>query len=323
MPMYDHALVFDTNIFNRMIAPGGAPYYEIVFHELQQKVIPQGHQFLGILTPALLLEYLGIVPEPPEQGAMSCAITADNARETPDIVFTAAEAHFRLLPSLQEANISAVYNRAEQLSSTFAKRLFGDLVGTKVARPGFSNYLIQSLALDYQYGYDFRSKVSKEKLLRIHTGFLLDVCRTIADDSNLSPARGLFEVSEELRKKDRTLGQVFKELLSMKKGLKLYGDRGDLDLIHLATMGAMVNNDRRPILVITGDPMSSVKKRLAGYKNLIHHFLDTVQKLPEEIRQQVPRLAAVGMLPGKVALFEQSRGTLSDILEVEEIVVVP
>ena len=308
-------LVFDTNIFNRMIARNGSPYCEKIFRELQSGLAVE-QPLHAVTTPALVLESLGIKSKAPDPNLIAASITTDDPRTAKREVYALAENYFRGLPEFTEDALRTVYQGSLTASNPNGRRLLQDIIGSKLTPGGLSRYLIQSLATDYHYGFNYRllSNLSRDALLRIHVNFLLDVCEHILGDSNVSPARGLFEISEELRKRNRTTVQVIREALSVKKGLKLYGDRGDLDIIHLSTMGAMVGQTRNSIFAITGDPVLDVRRRVLGYKSLVHHFLAKLRHIANNVPESP--LTTVTMLPGTIAVIDQTSGTLSEIIDV-------
>jgi len=317
MPVSEYALLIDTNIFNRMIAPNGDAFCDSVFRQIQGPIIPWGHTMWDFITPFLVMEVLGITfPECRHEEVLAKLISQDAQSITQEVV-TLLEDTYSQLPELSEAHFRERFERLNGPATATGKALLRDVIGKRIDRQHIE-ILIKNLALDFHYGFPYHKKLrSKEERLRVHINFLLDVCSTVIHQSHLSPARGMFEVTETLRKKNQNILSSLRDLLTQKNGLKLYGDRGDLDIVHLVVMGAFLNGEHKRVLAVTGDDPVQVKRRIAGYKNLVHHFLNQLRG--SRIIRDNPEFEAIGLHQGLVLILDQGTGQIIELVNVEQI----
>lgn len=313
----EFALLFDTNVFNRMIAPAGDEYCLEVYKQIQGPIVPVNQTMWSFITPFLLLEILGVVFQEARHDDILAKLTSSTADETTKEVVNLVEQIYFQKSELSEVHFKQRFDRHNNSATALGKALLRDVIEPKINAKHIE-ILVKNLALDFHYGFPYSRKIkSKNEQLRIHINFMLDVCRVFLHQSHLSPARGMFEVTETLRKKNQNILATLKDLLKQKDGLKLYGDRGDLDIVHLAVMGSFLNGQHKKILAVTGDDPAQLRKRIAGYKNIIHHFLNHL-KLSGLCRDN-PEYGNIQLKQGLVLVLDQKSGQKRELIDVEQV----
>jgi hypothetical protein len=300
-----NAVIFDTNVFDRIVRKGNESAYDHVIGYLNNKKISPGG-FGAFLTPFLFMEYMGISVKKhhPTVTISAGQFTVDVWKYVLDYVFKEASRHFSGLSELQPAFISKQFANKTSYVSSKATALFGDIVAGIVSGGNHSIIALQ-LALDYAYGFNLNSVpgIKDQDIEMIHLNAMVDLFRVDQHKKNVSVARGAFNATDYLAtKKSSQIIPADLELLKRgKQGLKLKGDLGDLDLIHLAVVGAYLNDVKYPVIAFTADPEDSVKGRLKAYKE----FVSTLRNVVLSLNQPDWRSMAAGFaaLPGEVVVL--------------------
>lgn len=316
MPDLDeYAFIFDSNIFSRMIATNGEAYAQEVYNIVFSRFRHTGTSPYAFTTPSLILEHLGISPVFPNAQQFRLENDGMDVSQKMKAVFDFAFQHYRTLPELSLAHLQNRYNSIHAHANRFGQAILRDIVGTKI-NTHHLDFIHENLARDFFYGFNFKSITKGEDYKRIHISHLLDVHRLINNRSNISPVRGVYEVAEELRKRNRNAIDHILELLRVKNGLKLIGDRGDLDLIHFSVMGAILNN-RKKVAIVTGDPIHDVTNRTKSYFAIVEIFLNQLSH--SEVVKLDETFVQIHPTPGLIFALQQDVPELESLIDVTQL----
>lgn len=314
MPVSDYALLFDTNVFNKMYAIGGEEYCESITSYISS-IIDTNMTVWSLTTPFLVMESLGVKFKDIQHDLVLKQNLSIDPREIRLEVFNFSKNQYALDPNLSDVHFIDRYNRLHAHASVTGKKLLQDMILPRINAIGV-DYLIHNLALDFQYGFPYSKKIkdkNDQKIVEID--YMIDLCRIVAAQRNFSPARGLFEAAENIKRREKNILHSLFLVLTQKNRLKLYGDRGDLDIIHLCVMGGFLNGINKKVLALTADDPSQVRNRIVGYKTMVHHFLmhiSTIPNLPIEF-------ASIALNQGKIIIIDPANGELKEVIEVESI----
>jgi hypothetical protein len=320
--IYTHSLAFDTNVFKRVTRVGNELLFEQLFKDLNARVNPKNEfdGFRSTITPFLLLEYLGQIPPNINIPEPTDTEFKEWGQRAPEKVFHAAGGVYRGETVLQETSL--VGKNAENLKyvSKAAMKLYEDIVCRIVKKTGFANFLIHNLALDYTYRFPFRRYCDEDALVRIHLNAMLDIYRAHKEKVNLTQMRGVIALCEDLerRHKPEEMTENTKRMFSATKGVKQFRDLADLDLIQLACLGAFIDNQQFPVLILTSDPKGDVTNRICLFKSTFEVFDIEVSGSP---LMKNSSLARVSLMPGRIGFVDPSDCSITEIIDVKDVAV--
>lgn len=319
--VYSHVLIFDTNVFKRILENGSEYIYDSIFAQLNQALNPKGAYtgFLSTTSPFQLLEFLGRIPPNISIQEFSKEEIKQYGFTLLNLVFERALLEYKKHPDLTEVSLRERNEQNKLRLSAKASKLYDDIVGKIVSRDGFSELLKQNLALDFAYRFPFSKIVRGEDLIRIHANSLIDIYRSEKKQANFTQMRGVLKFCEHLQKVNgrEPIDEAAKQIFEATKGIKEFRDLVDLDLIQYASLGVFLNSVKYPCLIITGDTKESFVNRLRLFKST---FVILDQKIKAEnylngndlVAQVVPK-------EGVVAFVDMDTWTISEYLDISSI----
>lgn len=320
--IFTHALVFDTNVFKRILRKGHEGLYKNLFVSLNKLVNPgnQYQQFYNSITPFLFLEYLGFsLPN-----LDSTKIKTDGFKEkgfkVPPAVFKQACDLYESFGELSEASLRKKFEENKKYHSDEAALLYEDVVGKVANKGGFDRYLKQNLALDFTYRFPFSRFISGDELTRVHINTMLDIYRAHKSKLNLTQMRGVLKLCDDLATQVRgqEISSDAEEIFDSTQGIKGFRDLADLDLVQLACLGTFIQDKKFPIIAITADPKASVVSRITLFKSTFTFFNKEMTD-KGYIKQDAEHLEEVDEKPGMVGFVNLDKCEIEEIISVSDV----
>lgn len=251
-----HALVFDTNTFGRITARNNDILFSNLFTNFNKLFNPDKKfsDFMSVLTPHLLLEYLGVVPP---DFSLYFSNKDELENDTIALIYTEALKVYQ-----NTHNLSAKYlchRNSENLKrvSGTAKRLYRDVVDGELAIKGFEDRIHRNLALDFLYRFPHKAKqysIPDDKILQIHYNTIIDIYAFHKEKNNGCQTRGIINLAEDLKMRmSMPMDFESKKILEATKGIKKFQDLADLDLIQISCLGVFVTDKKYPAAIFTED----------------------------------------------------------------------
>ncbi|MCB9093349.1 MAG: hypothetical protein H6620_12410 [Halobacteriovoraceae bacterium] len=319
--LFSHALLFDTNLFDKITKNGNESCFEALFRSLNEIENPNNeiNGFLNCFTPFLLLEYLGQTPPNiPYADAFEESLIELGAEMPPEIYNRAIDL-YQKQDCLSETALRERNKKNLEYVSSKAQKLYNDIVSRVVDNNGFTNLLIQNLALDFTYRFPYPQHLSGDDIARVHINTILDVFRAHSEKVNLTQMRGVLKLCEQLRSlnKGKQISEGAKQLFEYAKGVKEFRDLVDLDIIQLSSLGAFIGDKKYRIYSLTCDPEESIIGRLTLFKSTFRYFENEIKE--KGLIKKGDPLDHVEVLEGKIAIVDQTSCTITKVISVSDI----
>ena len=175
--IFDHSIVFDTNIFKSILNKGNGEIFENFFKSFDECFNKDGKftNYLYSITPFLHLEYLGQLPPSFKEDLINSEIIMKHQSDSPSFVFKSILKNYDTEVSLSDDNLRKKYYEQVSRTSAVAMKLLEDVVGRVCKNDGFSKLIRQNLAMDYSYRYPYYKSLKEDSVVKIHMNTMLDL----------------------------------------------------------------------------------------------------------------------------------------------------
>jgi hypothetical protein len=320
--IFSHSLLFDTNVFKKIIRKENEPLFNSLFTSLNKFINPKSQydQFYNSVTPFLFLEYLGQTPPKFNSAHIDLTVLKRDGRKGRLDIFRQAETLYRNAPDLSEEHLVEKYNKNIAYHSSIASSLYEDIAGRAVKQRGFSNQLIENLALDFIYRFPFHEHLDKKDSSRIHIDTMLDVYRSHKARWNLTQVRAIIELSKGLERREhgKEVSAGAKRIFEATRGIKEFRDLADLDLVQISCLGAFVAGQKLPVVALTSDSKNVVVSRIKLFKSNFVLFNEKPD-IREFLEASPETLEAVDEKPGIIAFVDLNKCEIKETINVCDI----
>jgi hypothetical protein len=275
--------LLDNNVFRLLCeTPGG---HAIKTFNACLDTLPQppsdGDSAALMLTPATLLEAIGVVPPTPNLRLPANLLRSEQSQEIMEFLLDGALRFYEGHPAMSKDVLVSRAEKQRSFVAPEAEPLFDICVARIVSSADFEKHVHTMLSFDYLYKYDYPSVVRADmhKLFVPHFFMKNEMISGLA---KFRLGKQLWDVA--LREMERSFsGQPDFEEARKAMQIKTRRDLLDCDLVHLLCLGVTHDGASYPVAAFTTDDAKSILPRIAVYKGILEVVFDMC---PASLRSQ-------------------------------------